>query len=232
MRVCKKRLRDIYVYGFNKREDLLEYIKDRKTILIAINAEKILKDDSSLHILINQNIGYADGSGAVMALRKKGCEAVKIPGVEFWLDIINKYYNKKSFYLIGSNQKIIEKTVERLTSKFKGLNIVGYRNGFLSDEDTSDLKHKIVGLKPDVVFVAQGSPKQEFLMKELFEVHPAIYMGLGGSFDIFSGSKKRAPRIFLKLNLEWLYRLLKEPVRFGRQRVLLKFYFLYLIGRL
>jgi len=209
--------------AFNSKEEFLDFINDKKNILIAINAEKILKEDERLKNIINQNIGYPDGVGAVMALKKKGLNAIKIPGSEFWLDIINKYQNKKSFYLIGTTTEVIENTVKKLNLEYPNINILGYQNGFINEEQKIELKEKLQNLKPDVVFVAQGTPRQEFLMDELIKIHPALYMGLGGSFDIYGGDKKRAPKIFLDLHCEWLYRLLKEPTRITRQLSLIKF---------
>jgi UDP-N-acetyl-D-mannosaminouronate:lipid I N-acetyl-D-mannosaminouronosyltransferase len=209
--------------AFNSKEEFLDFINDKKNILIAINAEKILKEDERLKNIINQNIGYPDGVGAVMALKQKGLNAIKIPGSEFWLDIINKYQNEKSFYLIGTTTEVIENTVKKLKLEYPNINILGYQNGFINEEQKIELKEKLQNLKPDVVFVAQGTPRQEFLMDELIKIHPALYMGLGGSFDIYGGDKKRAPKIFLDLHCEWLYRLLKEPTRITRQLSLIKF---------
>ncbi|MDD3591323.1 MAG: WecB/TagA/CpsF family glycosyltransferase [Sulfurovum sp.] len=220
------------IHAFRDRDQFLDQIKDEHKILVAMNAEKILKDDEHLREIVNANIGYPDGIGAVMALRKKGLDAVKIPGAEFWLDIIGRYKDEKTFYLIGSSQDVIERTVAKLHEDFPGVRIVNYRNGYLKAEDIAALKEDLTHTKPDVVFVAQGSPRQEFLMEELMAVHPALYMGLGGSFDVYCGLKKRAPKIFINLGLEWLYRLLKEPTRIGRQMVLGKFLALLMVGKL
>lgn len=220
------------IHAFRDRDQFLEQIKDEHKILVAMNAEKILKDDERLREIVNRNIGYPDGIGAVMALRKKGQDAVKIPGAEFWLDIIAHYKDEKTFYLIGSSQDVVEETVAKLRGEFPGVNIAGYRNGYLKPEDIATLKQDLATLKPDVVFVAQGSPRQEFLMEELMTVHPALYMGLGGSFDVYCGLKKRAPKLFINLWLEWFYRLLKEPTRIGRQMVLGKFLVLLMVGKL
>ncbi|MDY0402772.1 WecB/TagA/CpsF family glycosyltransferase [Sulfurovum sp.] len=220
------------IHAFRNRDQFLDQIKDEHKILVAMNAEKILKDDERLRQLVNANIGYPDGIGAVMALRKKGLDAVKIPGAEFWLDIIGRYKDEKTFYLIGSSQDVIERTVAKLHEDFPGVRIVNYRNGYLKAEDIAALKEDLTHTKPDVVFVAQGSPRQEFLMEELMTVHPALYMDLGGSFDVYCGLKKRAPKIFINLGLEWLYRLLKEPTRIGRQMVLVKFLALLMVGKL
>lgn len=225
-------INNLRVQSFKSKKEFLEIIKNKKNILVAINAEKILKKDDRLRKIINDNIGYPDGVGAVMALKQKGLDAIKIPGSEFWLDIINKYQQEKSFYFIGTTQEVIENTVKKLKKEYPNINILGYQNGFINNEEKIELKEKLKDLKPDVVFVAQGTPRQEFLMDELIKVHPALYMGLGGSFDIYGGTKKRAPKIFLDLHCEWLYRLLKEPTRISRQIVLIKFLILLKVGKL
>jgi len=224
--VNKVKLRDIYVYAFPSRSVLLDFIKNEKKILVAVNAEKILNNNQKLHKIINENIAYSDGVGAVMAIKQKGLETVKIPGAEFWLDIIKKFEQEKSFYLVGSSSEVINQTVEKLKQDFPSIKIVGFRDGFLKSSDKEQLKNDLKEKQPDVVFVAQGSPRQEYLMDELLEEYPALYMGLGGSFDVYCGEKKRAPSLFIKYKLEWFYRLLKEPTRIGRQSVLVKFIFL------
>lgn len=230
--IKKAKLRNINTYAFSSREVFLDFIKDKQKLLIAVNAIKILNEDSKLHYIINDNIAYADGAGAVMALKQKGLEAIKISGAEFWLDIVNRFYKDKSFYLLGASQKTIDKTVAKLKSEYPAINIVGYRNGFLKNGDKEKLIKVLTEKKPDIVFVAQGSPRQEYLMDELINIHPALYMGLGGSFDVYCGLKQRAPEFFLKSNLEWLYRLLKEPTRFKRQFILIKFIVLLKLKKL
>ena len=165
-------------------------------------------------------------ANSTINLTENSCSA------ELWLDIIRRFQHDKSFYLLGASQEVIDATVEKLKKEFPDLKLVGYRNGFLDEKDKEKLQHILIDKKPDVVFVAQGSPRQEFLMDELIKIHPALYMGLGGSFDVYSGLKKRAPKIFLKLQLEWLFRLLKEPTRFRRELVLVKFLILLIMGKL
>ncbi len=208
---------------FSSKNIFLENIKDCKKILIAMNAEKIMKNDEKLKRIINSNIGYSDGIGAVLALKVKGLKAIKLPGSELWLDIIQKFEKTKTFYFIGSTETVIRNTVKRLKKEYPQIKVVEYRNGFLKNNDKRKLIVELKILKPDIVFVAQGSPRQEFLMDELITHHPALYMGLGGSFDIYGGDKKRAPKLFLNLELEWLYRLWKEPSRVSRQLALIKF---------
>ena len=230
--IKKTKLRDIYVYAFSSKNELLEFIGDKKQILIAINAEKILNNNLRLHEIINKNIGYTDGIGAVMALKQKGLKATKIAGAEFWLNIIEKFQTERSFYLVGSSDLVINKTVNKLKQDFPSVKIVGYRDGYLKEGDEKLLIQELKEKKPDVVFVAQGSPRQEYLMDRLLAEYPALYMGLGGSFDVYSGTKKRAPSFFINYRLEWFYRLLSEPTRIGRQLVLLKFISLLIIKKI
>ncbi|SFV51536.1 Probable UDP-N-acetyl-D-mannosaminuronic acid transferase [hydrothermal vent metagenome] len=217
------------INAFSSKDDFLNRIISEKKILVAMNAEKILQDNDKLRDVVNDNIGYSDGVGAVIALKQDGLEAIKIPGSEFWLDIIDRFSNTKTFYLVGSSTAVINSTVKRLKEEYSHINIVGYRNGFLKNGDRERLVEDLQNKKPDIVFVAQGSPKQEFLMSELIKEYQALYMGLGGSFDIYSGKKKRAPNLFLNYQLEWFYRLIKEPTRVKRQLVLVKFFILYVI---
>lgn len=213
------------IHAFRDRDQFLDQIRDEHKILVAMNAEKILKDDERLREIVNRNIGYPDGIGAVMALRKKGLDAVKIPGAEFWLDIIERFRNEKSFYLVGSTQEVIERTVDKLREQFPGVNIVGYQNGYIGEKE--ELKQTLIEIKPNVVFVAQGSPRQEFLMDELMGVHPALYMGLGGSFDLYIGKTKPVPAWWKKyFKWEGLYRSINEignVDRWKRQLKVLKF---------
>lgn len=226
-------LNNINTYCFSGKQELVDYIANKKTILVAVNAEKIMRSDEKLRNLINDNTGYADGIGAVWALRKKGFkESKKIPGVELWLEIVKTFYTSHSFYFIGSTTNVIEATVSKLKIDFPEIKIKGFRNGFLKEGDLEKLKSELVLYKPQIIFVAMGSPKQEYLMQELFVSHPAIYQGLGGSFDVYTGKIKRAPAFFVKLGFEWFYRLTKQPVRVGRQLILVKFVWKLMIGKI
>lgn len=224
----------VKVYAFHSFDEIINYVCVRKGLLIAINAEKILHATDETRDIINRNIGYSDGTGAVMALKKHGAEAVKIPGCELWLKITEKLAPEgKTFYLVGSKQEVIDETVARLKEQFEGINLVGYRNGYLKSEaEKQALLEDIAAKKPDVVFVAMGSPKQELLMMEMMQRHEAIYQGLGGSFDVYTGRVERAPKWWVDHNLEFAYRLIKQPTRIKRQVFLLKFLFLLKLGKI
>lgn len=207
----------VRVFPFKSSTEVIEYINQHKGILVALNAAKLLHD-THLHPMINRNIGYCDGSGPVLALKQKGIkDAVKIAGCDLWLEMIKAYKAEKTFYLVGATQEVIDKTVAKLNEDFPGIKIAGWRNGFLrTDEDKATLISDIEAKRPDVVFVAMGSPKQEMLMEDLQSRHKAIYMGLGGSFNVYTGNVERAPKWWVDHNMEFAYRLIKEPKRIKR----------------
>jgi len=215
----------VKIYAPKSREALIEYSIKHQKILVAINAEKILHATNESRDFINRNLGYPDGIGAVWALKKKGTkEVVKIPGCELWLNIIKKHYKAKSFYLIGGKQAVIENTVIKLKAQFEGINIYNFRNGYIKTEkEELALIEDIIKHKPDIVYVAMGSPKQEKLMERIQKSHDAVYQGLGGSFDVYIGAVKRAPEWWIKNNMEWTYRLLSQPSRIKRQIHLIRF---------
>lgn len=224
----------VMVYPFASFDDVLDFAADKNKLLVAVNAEKILHATDQTRDIINRNIGYCDGIGAVMALKKHGCQdVVKIPGCELWLKIVERLHKEdKRFYLVGSKQEVIDETVAQLKKEYEGMQIVGYRNGYINtEEEKQALLADIVDKKPDVVFVAMGSPKQELLMEEMSQQHPAIYQGLGGSFDVYTGHVDRAPKWWVDHNLEFAYRLIKQPSRIKRQVFLVKFLFLVKLGK-
>lgn len=221
-----KSLNGVMTYAPTSRKELMQYAFDNHKIMVAVNAEKILHATDGSRALINRNLGYPDGIGAVWALQKKGAKhVVKIPGCELWLDVVRGYYQTKSFYLVGGKQEIIEATVDQLKSEFEGINICNFRNGYIKTEaEERALIEDIKKHQPDVVFVAMGSPKQETLMERIQKSHKAVYQGLGGSFDVYTGHVKRAPEWWVKNNLEWTYRLLSQPSRIKRQIHLVRFF--------
>ncbi len=223
----------VKTYCFASRQEAIDLAFSERKSLIAVNAEKILHANKRTRDLFNEHIGFSDGIGAVWALKKKGFKnAIKIPGCELWLDIIKAVNGSKSFYLVGSRQEVIENTVDKLKKEFPEIRIINYRNGYLNNEEEKrELLNDIVTHKPDVVFVAMGSPKQEELIEDMQNVHPAVYQGLGGSFDVYAGAVKRAPEWWVNHNLEWAYRLVRQPARIKRQIYLVKFMWMLVWGK-
>lgn len=226
-------LNGMKVFPFTSSKELLSYVDSHKGILVAVNAEKVTKATDETRAIVNNNIGYADGAGVVVAMHKLGkADAVRIAGADLWLDIVRESYKEKSFYLIGGKQDVIDDTIAKLKKEFNGITILGYRNGYIkTDEERDSLIRDVAEKKPDVIYVAMGSPKQELLMADMMKVHPAIYQGLGGSFDVYTGRVKRAPLWWQKHNMEFLYRFLKQPQRYRREYYRLKFLAWMLSGK-
>ncbi|MCH5221749.1 MAG: WecB/TagA/CpsF family glycosyltransferase [Muribaculaceae bacterium] len=217
-------LRGVMVYPFADIDALIDFADKEKGILVAINAEKILNATPVTLDIINNNIAYCDGSGPVMAARQKGAHPEKIAGCELWLRIIERFHNSRTFYIIGATQEVNDIAVEKLRKEYPGIQIVGNRNGYLSsDEERETLISDVVDKKPDFVFVAMGSPKQEFLMADMLKRHKAVYQGLGGSLDVYTEKVKRAPKWWIDHNIEFAYRLINQPKRITRNISYIKF---------
>lgn len=227
-------INEVKVYPYVNFQSIVDVAYRDKLMLFSANAEILSKNDAEFKAILNKGIAFPDGIGAVMALKKKGVKnAVKIPGCELWLEVVKTGYKNKTFYLVGSKQDVIETTVEKLKKEYLGINIINYRNGYIkTEEERISLINDIVKKKPDVVFIAMGMPMQEKLVAELYEQHKAVYMGLGGSFDVYSGNVKRAPEWWINHNLEWAYRLIKEPKRIKRQIHLVRFLALVKLGKI
>ncbi len=208
---------------------------DKKSFIVAINPEKILKarNDSELaRLLDGADYPIADGIGVVIASRlKKGNIKSRVTGIEC-MDMLCKLSNKNGYkiFMYGARSEILAKAKSALEKKYSDIEIVGTIDGY--EQDNEKVISAINESCADIVFVALGSPKQEkWITDNKDRLCPKIYMGVGGSFDVLSGAVKRAPDFMMKMGLEWFYRLIREPKRIFRQIKLLKFIFLVLIGK-
>ena len=189
--------------------------------IVTANPETMMKSetDTELNKLLNDKdtILVPDGIGVVKASKMIGYDVKeRIAGIDIantLLDYGNKL--KKTIYLFGSKQEIIDSMKDVLKEKYPNLKLVGSSNGYVQDKDK--VFEEMSKLKPDIILVALGIPLQEKLIyKHLSLFDKGIFVGVGGSFDVISGHKKRAPQIIIKLNLEWLYRIICEPKRLKR----------------
>lgn len=218
-------LRGVHVYPFDSANSLIDFADANKGILVAVNAEKILNANAVTLPILNNNIAYCDGSGAVMAAHTKGAKnAVKIAGCELWLEIIRRHHADRTFYIIGATPAVHQQTIDRLHADFPDIQIVGHRDGYIAnDDERRNLIADVADKKPDVVFVAMGSPKQEILMADMLKQHRAVYQGLGGSFDVYTGNVPRAPKWWIDHNIEFAYRLVRQPKRIKRNFKFIRF---------
>lgn len=204
---------------------------------IAINAEKVItcsRDRNVQETVEHATLRYPDGAGVVVAMRLKGVRSTRVAGADLWLEILRQARGQRlSVALIGAKPEVLNTTRRRLEADFPGVTVSVARNGYDGTRDLNALARELATTRPDLVFVALGSPKQELLIERFRTAHPSgFYMGLGGSFDIYAGVKKRAPLWMQRRGLEWLFRFLSEPSRAPRETKRLKFLALLVMGKL
>ena len=210
--------------GTNKEFlDLLDKRIDdnKKAFIITANPETLTysESDEEINKMLNDknNLIIPDGIAIVKAANMLGINIKeRITGFDVCEHLLNyASINKKKVYLFGSKEEVIDGMKEAIKNKYNGIKLVGSENGYVKDKD--GVFKKIIKLEPDIVLVALGIPAQEKLIyKHLNSFKKGIFVGVGGSFDVISGTKKRAPKLFIKLNLEWLYRIVTEPKRLKR----------------
>jgi UDP-N-acetyl-D-mannosaminouronate:lipid I N-acetyl-D-mannosaminouronosyltransferase len=216
---------------------LAEAHAERGGFGIAINAEKVInsRHDAALKAVIERaSLRYADGAGVVLAMRLKGVRSARVAGADLWLECLRASRGQPiDIALIGAAPAVLRSTRARLESEFPNVNVTIARDGFDGARDVAGITRELHSLQPSLVFVALGSPRQELLIEQLRSEYPrAFYLGLGGSFDIYSGLKKRAPLWMQRHGLEWTYRFLKEPSRARRETKRLQFLLMLASGRL
>lgn len=187
--------------------------------VVTINPEMIefgLKNNEFAEIIKNADLIIPDGVGVKIGLKIKGQNAKRIAGIEFSHKIIEICSNEGfNLGLIGAKPEILQKAAENLKKEFPDLNIVYAQDGYFQNK--SAVLDELAEKQPQLLLVALGSPKQEEFIQEARKVlSETLMIGVGGSFDVWSGVVERAPVIWQKLGLEWLYRTLKEPQRFKR----------------
>ena len=203
--------------------------KEGKCFIVTANPEIVMlaQKDLELNKIINKaDLVLPDGIGIVLASKLNKIKINKrITGYDLVQKIFSMSKDKNfSVYFLGGEENIVTKAKKNMGYKFDSLKIVGINNGFFSDE--IKVVRKINLLKPDILLIGMGAPKQEkFIFKYKEIINAKIFIGVGGSFDVMAGKVKRAPKIFIDLNLEWLYRFMQEPRRFFRLMALPKFLF-------
>jgi N-acetylglucosaminyldiphosphoundecaprenol N-acetyl-beta-D-mannosaminyltransferase len=204
---------------------LLKRIDNReKAFIVAINPEKIIKaqDDPSLMQLLNSaDFQIPDGIGVILASKFKGGQIrERVTGIDMMLKLCETAAkHQKKIFLYGGKPGRADEAKVRLQEMYPGIPIAGTLHGYEKDQQV--VRQTINQSQADIIFVAMGSPAQEnWIIANKETLHPSVYQGVGGSFDVISGKIERAPESFQKLGLEWLYRLMKEPWRIKRQAVL------------
>ncbi|MGL4855977.1 MAG: lipopolysaccharide N-acetylmannosaminouronosyltransferase [Plesiomonas sp.] len=241
--IPKYTLRGIEIWGFSNMSQCVDYLLEPNAVktgtLIAINAEKVMTAEESPELntlLANAEYKYADGVSIVNSIQRKYPNThrlARIPGCELW-EALMEQAGKQGLpvFLVGGTQAVLSETEEKLRLQWN-VNIVGSQNGYFTAEQRPELFEQIRASGAKLVTVAMGSPKQELFMRDCRVHYPdALYMGIGGTYDVFTGHVQRAPAIWRKLGIEWLYRLLSQPTRWRRQVKLLKYVAYHFSGKL
>lgn len=235
-------IRGLKLLGWRNMQHALDYLYAGGTLragtLVAINAEKVLtaEREPDVRMLIDAaEYKYADGISVVRSIRKKYPDAVvtRVPGADLWEALMQRAGKEGTpVFLIGGKPEVLKQTEDKLREQWQ-VNIVGSQDGYFKPEQQDALFERIRDSGAEIVTVAMGSPRQELLMRDCRKDYSqALYMGVGGTYDVFTGHVKRAPKVWQRLGLEWLYRLLSQPSRLGRQLKLLRYLAWHYTGQL
>lgn len=210
------------------RDEVFAMIKEDKLhTVFTPNSEIIMlaRQDAAFRDILNRaDLCTADGIGVVYGAKILGTPiAERVAGFDLLTDVLEAA-DGVTVYLFGSKPGIAEKAQAEIERRFGGVRVVGTRNGYFDQSQEADILADIREKAPDILLVCLGAPKQEkWIWEHREEIGAKVAMGLGGSLDVLAGEVKRAPEIFIKLGLEWLYRLCKEPKRIIRMMALPKF---------
>ena len=142
----------------------------------------------------------------------------RVGGFDLMQMVLGKIKDKDiRVYFLGSQPGVAKKAAENMRSTYPGLNIVGARDGYFTEDDEAEIISEVKALKVDLLMVGLGAPRQEkWIDKHIQELGIKVGVGVGGSLDVMAGTVKRAPKLYQKLGLEWFYRLITNPKRAKR----------------
>ncbi|WP_257008370.1 WecB/TagA/CpsF family glycosyltransferase [Bacillus sp. FJAT-45350] len=201
---------------------------EEKAFVVTANPEIVLhahQNPSYKEVLQKASYVTADGIGVVKAAQLLGKPLPeRVTGFDMFMQLLQLANEKSlSIYLLGAKDEVLQRAINKINEQFPNIKIVGSHHGFF-DWEKDGIDRQIKELKPDLVFVALGLPRQEnWIAQHYNQFDKGVFMGIGGSFDVLAGEVNRAPEIWQKLNVEWLYRLVQEPTRWRRMLALPKF---------
>lgn len=200
--------------------------KGKPTQHVVINASKVnlMEDDSELRRIVNScPLINADGASIVWAAKKLGVPLKeRVTGCDLFQELIKVAFEKGyKIYLFGAKEEVVTKVKAIYEERYPGIQIVGYRNGYFTEDDEPEIVKNMAESGADMMFVAFSSPKKEYWVnKYLEQLNIPFVMGVGGSFDIVAGVTERAPQWFQDHGLEWFYRFIQEPGRMWKRYII------------
>ena len=216
-----------------------EAIREGKKINhVVINAGKIVlmqKDNELYNSVLSSDIINADGQSIIWAARFLGKKIPeRVTGIDLMQELIRlSHENKYKCFFFGSKEEVVKKVVNIYTNKFGPDIIAGYRNGYFSSADESEIAKQITDSGAQILFVAISSPKKENFLFEYKDIlnNVNFTMGVGGTFDVIAGVTKRAPEWIQRIGMEWFYRFLQEPRRMWRRYLIGNSKFIWIVFR-
>lgn len=219
-----------------KALDMIEsaWQRGRGMQIVTLNAEMVVaaQQDAELdRIIRHAHLIVPDGAGVVWAVKLNGVQVQRLPGIELASATLRQAaVSGRRTVLLGGKPEILAQLSDELPQRFPGLNIVASHHGYFSLDEEEEVVDELTNHEPELVLVALGVPKQEYFIDRWQSYFPqAVFIGVGGSFDVWAGQVKRAPVYMQKLNLEWLYRLICEPWRWKRMGSTLPKFFLQVV---
>lgn len=193
--------------------------------VVTLNAEMAIqaeKDETLAQVINRADLVIPDGAGVVLYLKLRRKAVQRCPGIELAEEMLRRAAQRGwSVFLYGGSPDVIASAAAGWQERAPGVKLVGVENGYIAEAQQVELLEKLRSLQPQLILVGLGVPRQEVWIQAHREVCPnAIWIGVGGSFDIWSGTKQRAPGWLRNNNLEWVYRLYKEPWRWRRMLAL------------
>lgn len=195
---------------------------DRMHTVFTCNPEIVMEAKKNIDFLNIINKGHlvvADGVGVVIGSRiLKHPLPERVAGYDLVQNVFDVIKDtNKTVYFFGAAPGVANKAADIMMKKYPGLKIVGSHDGYFNEEEEKKILREIESLQPDLLLIGLGAPKQEkWLFNHKDQLKVKVSIGVGGSFDVMSGQIKRAPKLFIKLGLEWFYRLITQPTRFKR----------------
>jgi N-acetylglucosaminyldiphosphoundecaprenol N-acetyl-beta-D-mannosaminyltransferase len=191
--------------------------------------DRELSDD-----VLSSDAILADGMSVVWASRLIGRPLPeRVPGIDLMLRIFE--HGRSSgyrVYLLGAARDVVEETAARLSQQYRGIQIVGRRDGFFTDQEELAVAEHIRASNADVLFVGMTSPRKERFMSRWGDrLGVPVVHGVGGSFDVVAGKVKRAPEVWQRFGVEWLYRVKQEPRRLWRRYLVTNSLFIAMTAR-
>nr|WP_245527918.1 WecB/TagA/CpsF family glycosyltransferase [Ammonifex degensii] len=197
--------------------------------ILTLNPEYLFraqKERDLLEIAWRASLVTADGVGILWAARRLGFPLPeRVTGIDLMVALCRRAAAEGlSVYLLGSRPGVAEEAAQRLLQRFPSLKVAGTQHGYFTPAEEPEVLEQVRQARPQFLFVGLGSPRQErWIDRHKEELGVPILMGVGGSFDVLSGRVRRAPPLFQRVGLEWLWRLINEPRRLGRMTSLPRF---------